>query len=175
MRMLDYDPSEKPAMTFQIFDADEDRIVAAAEKIEALKPDIIDLNMGCSVAGVSGRGAGAGLLRDPDKIGRIFNRLTKAVKVPVIATGRFNTPHAAEAALRNGEADAIGMTRAMICDPDLARKVSENRPDDIRAALPAIEREQPGAHAFVSAEPSEHWPVFVIWMGSGVQDRSGGA
>ncbi len=87
MRMLDYDPSEKPAMTFQIYDADEDRIVAAAEKIEALKPDIIDLNMGCSVPGVSGRGAGAGLLRDPDKIGRIFNRLTKAVKVPV--TGKI--------------------------------------------------------------------------------------
>ncbi|MCW1969014.1 MAG: tRNA dihydrouridine synthase DusB [Anaerolineae bacterium] len=87
MRMLDYDPSEKPAMTFQIYDADEDRIVAAAEKIEALKPDIIDLNMGCSVPGVSGRGAGAGLLRDPDKIGRIFSRLTKAVKVPV--TGKI--------------------------------------------------------------------------------------
>ncbi len=87
MRMLDYAPEEKPQMTFQIFDNDEDRIVAAAEKIEALGPDIIDLNMGCSVSGVSGRGAGAGLLLDPPKIGRIFNRMSKAVKVPV--TGKI--------------------------------------------------------------------------------------
>ena len=43
--------------------SDEDRIVRAAEKIEALGRGIIDLNMGCSVSGVSGRGAGAGLGR----------------------------------------------------------------------------------------------------------------
>jgi nifR3 family TIM-barrel protein len=85
--MLDYLPSEKPQMTFQIFDADEDRLIAAAQKIEALQPGIIDLNMGCSVAGVSGRGAGAGLLREPAKIGRIFSRMRKALNVPV--TGKI--------------------------------------------------------------------------------------
>ena len=87
LRMLDYAPEEKPQMSFQIFDNDEDRIVAAAERIEAFAPGIIDLNMGCSVSGVSGRGAGAGLLLDPPKIGRIFNRMSKAVKVPV--TGKI--------------------------------------------------------------------------------------
>lgn len=87
LRQLSYDPSEKPQMSFQIFDADEDRIVSAAQKIESLGPGIIDLNMGCSVSGVSGRGAGAGLLRDPQKIGRIFNRLSKTLRVPV--TGKI--------------------------------------------------------------------------------------
>lgn len=87
LRQLDYDPREKPQLSFQIFDSDEDRIVACAQKIEALGPGIIDLNMGCSVSGVSGRGAGAGLLRDPRKIGRIFNRMSQAVKVPV--TGKI--------------------------------------------------------------------------------------
>ena len=87
LRQLDYLPHEKPQMSFQIFDNNEDRIVEAAIKIEALGPGIIDLNMGCSVSGVSGRGAGAGLLRDPDKIGRIFNRMSKAVHVPV--TGKI--------------------------------------------------------------------------------------
>ena len=87
LRQLDYDPSEKPQLSFQIFDADEDRIVACAQKIEALGPGIIDLNMGCSVSGVSGRGAGAGLLRDPAKIGRIFNRMSRSLTVPV--TGKI--------------------------------------------------------------------------------------
>ncbi len=89
LRQLDYDPREKPQLTFQIFDSDEDRIVACAQKIEQLGPGIIDLNMGCSVSSVSGRGAGAGLLRDPQKIARIFNRLSKAVRVPVTAKIRL--------------------------------------------------------------------------------------
>lgn len=93
LRQLDFDPAEKPQLSFQIFDAHEDRIVAAAQFVEQLhlrddpRGGIIDLNMGCSVSGVSGRGAGAGLLREPAKIGRIFNRLGKTLKVPV--TGKI--------------------------------------------------------------------------------------
>jgi tRNA-dihydrouridine synthase B len=87
MRMFDYAPQEKPQMSFQIFGADEDKIVLAAQKLEALQPGIIDLNMGCSVPNVSGRGAGAGLLRDPAKIGRIFNRFSHCLSVPV--TGKI--------------------------------------------------------------------------------------
>lgn len=86
MRLLEYDPSEFP-MTFQVFGNDENLIVEACKKIEQLGPTIVDLNMGCSVAKVSGRGAGAGLLKDPDKIGRIFNRLARELSVPV--TGKI--------------------------------------------------------------------------------------
>ncbi|HSR67168.1 MAG TPA: tRNA dihydrouridine synthase DusB [Acidobacteriota bacterium] len=86
LRMLAYSPQERP-MVFQIFDSDEDRIVECARRLEEMKPDIIDLNMGCSVRKVSGRGAGAALLREPRKIGRIFNRLSKTLKVPV--TGKI--------------------------------------------------------------------------------------
>ena len=49
--------------------------------------DIIDINMGCSEASVSGRGAGAGLLRTPAKIAQIFDRLSRELKVPV--TGKI--------------------------------------------------------------------------------------
>ena len=85
-RMLAYREDERPVV-FQIFDNQEDRIVEAARRIEQLGPDVIDLNMGCSVRHVSGRGAGAGLLRDPAKIGRIFERLVRSVSVPV--TGKI--------------------------------------------------------------------------------------
>jgi nifR3 family TIM-barrel protein len=85
-QMLQFDPSERP-MTFQIFGSDEEKIEEAARRIEQLGPDIIDLNMGCSVPKVAGRGAGAALLREPAKIGRIFARLNRALSIPV--TGKI--------------------------------------------------------------------------------------
>ncbi len=84
--MLSFDPSESP-MVFQIFGSDESTLECAARKIEALGPDIIDINMGCSVKKISGRGSGAALLRNPAKIGRIFSQLNKALSVPV--TGKI--------------------------------------------------------------------------------------
>lgn len=85
-RKLKFVPGERP-MTFQIYGHDEDRLVEVAQRIEQLGPDIIDLNMGCWVNSVSGRGAGAGLLRDPQKIRRIFTRFTQTLRVPV--TGKI--------------------------------------------------------------------------------------
>ncbi len=92
LRMLDFHPSEYP-MTFQVFGSDENKIVEACQRIEQLGPHIIDLNMGCSVAKVSGRGAGAALLCTPDKIGRIFNRLSKLLSVPVTGKIRLGWDH----------------------------------------------------------------------------------
>ncbi|MBI3360577.1 MAG: tRNA dihydrouridine synthase DusB [Chloroflexi bacterium] len=85
-RKLTFKESERPVV-FQVFGHDEDRIVAACRRIQELGPDIIDLNMGCSVKDIAGRGAGAGLLCDPPKIGRIFNRLARELSVPV--TGKI--------------------------------------------------------------------------------------
>ena len=84
--MLKFNPSESP-MVFQIFGNSEVILEQAARKIERLGPDIIDINMGCSVKKVSGKGSGAALLREPAKIGRIFSRLAKALSVPV--TGKI--------------------------------------------------------------------------------------
>ncbi len=85
-QMLAFEPSERP-MVFQIFGHQEKVLEAAARRIELLRPDIIDINMGCSARKVSQRGSGAGLLKDPPKIGRIFARLSRALSVPV--TGKI--------------------------------------------------------------------------------------
>ncbi len=85
-RKLVFDPSERP-MTFQVYGNDEDRLVAAAERLLELGPSILDLNMGCSVNTIAGRGAGAGLLCAPTKIGSIFRRLSAALPIPV--TGKI--------------------------------------------------------------------------------------
>ena len=86
LRMLAYREEERPVV-FQIFDSEAERLEQAAVMISEFQPDIIDINMGCSVRNVAGKGAGAGLLRDPEKIGEIFSRISQALTIPV--TGKI--------------------------------------------------------------------------------------
>ena len=85
-KKLAYLPEERPVV-FQIFDSEPVRIVEAALRLQERRPDIIDVNMGCSAKCVSGRGAGAGLLRTPLKVARIFKELSSRLEVPV--TGKI--------------------------------------------------------------------------------------
>jgi tRNA-dihydrouridine synthase B len=78
--------TERPVV-FQIFDNEPQRLLETALRVQELKPDIIDINMGCSVSSVSGRGAGAGLLRTPIKVARIFRLLSRHLEVPI--TGKI--------------------------------------------------------------------------------------
>jgi 2,4-dienoyl-CoA reductase-like NADH-dependent reductase (Old Yellow Enzyme family) len=61
--------------------------------------------------------------------------LRQAVSKPVVVTGRITLPGIAEELLSRGEADICGMTRAMICDPELANKAREDRSDEIRECI----------------------------------------
>ncbi len=54
---------------------------------------------------------------------------------PVLVTGRINQPQVAEQVIASGQADLCGMTRALICDPDMPRKTHAGRLDDIRACI----------------------------------------
>lgn len=81
-------PSERP-VAFQIYGHEEDRLVEVAQKLQDLEPDVIDINLGCSIHDIAERGAGAGLLRNPVKIGRIFGKLSRSLKVPVTAKIRL--------------------------------------------------------------------------------------
>ncbi len=85
-RRLAYQEMERPVV-FQIFDDDPDRIVEASLKLQKYRPDILDINMGCPSREVAGRGAGAGLLKQPAKIAEIFRKLTKVLHIPV--TGKI--------------------------------------------------------------------------------------
>src|SRR5207247_94967 len=73
----------------------------------------------------------------------VFNdlaALTKSVvRVPVIVAGRVVTADQAEAALAAGVCDLVGMTRALIADPEMPKKVSEGRVDDVRVCVGAAE------------------------------------
>jgi mycofactocin system FadH/OYE family oxidoreductase 2 len=61
--------------------------------------------------------------------------IKEVIKLPVFATGRINDPLFAEKILAAGRADVIGMVRAQICDPNLARKAKEGKLEEIRYCL----------------------------------------
>ena len=82
--MLYMTEEERPIVQ-QIFGTDVESFVTAAKYIEKeMKPDIIDINMGCPVPKVALRAqAGSALLKDPQKIYDIVSNVVKTVKVPV--------------------------------------------------------------------------------------------
>lgn len=87
-RLLDRKPGEYP-LVFQIFGNDAQLILKAALNILPLRPDIIDVNMGCSTRRVSGRGAGVGMMRDPALVAETFRLLSANLPVPVTAKLRL--------------------------------------------------------------------------------------
>jgi len=61
--------------------------------------------------------------------------IRSVIGLPVFCTNRINDPHLAEKILADGQADMIGMVRALICDPELPNKAKEGRPEDIRHCI----------------------------------------
>lgn len=79
---------ERP-VGIQIYGKNVDSMVEAAKIVETFHPDIIDLNFGCPVKKVAGKGAGAGLLRDIPLMLEITRAVIKAVNTPVTAKTRL--------------------------------------------------------------------------------------
>lgn len=57
------------------------------------------------------------------------------LSIPLFVTGRINQPQEAEAIIAKGQADVCGMTRALICDPQMPNKSDSGRSDDVRACI----------------------------------------
>ena len=87
-RKLTINDAERP-VAIQIYGRDVDSMVEAARIVEEAKPDILDINFGCPVKKVAGKGAGAGMLRDIPKLLQITAAVVKAVKLPVTVKTRL--------------------------------------------------------------------------------------
>lgn len=88
MRKLDVREEERP-VAIQIYGRDEEAMVQAAKIVERANPDVIDINFGCPVKRVAGKGAGAGMLRDVPKLLSITRRVVQAVSLPVTVKTRL--------------------------------------------------------------------------------------
>lgn len=80
---------EERPVAIQIYGKDVDTMVEAARICETAKPDLIDLNFGCPVRKVAGKGAGAGMLRNIPLLLNITREVVKAVRIPVTVKTRL--------------------------------------------------------------------------------------
>jgi len=138
--MLYFEECERPLVQ-QIFGSDKDSFVEAAKLVyDIMRPDIIDINMGCPVPKVALKSqAGAALLKSPEKIRDIVSAVVAAVPVPVTVKIRSgwdnNNINAVEVAKICEEAGASaitihGRTRSQgysgVVDLDIIKAVKEN-------------------------------------------------
>lgn len=91
-RKLSIDPGERPT-AIQIYGRDPQTMAEAARIVAEARPDVIDINFGCPVKKVAGKGAGAGLLRDVPKMLEITRAVVGAVDLPVTAKTRLGWDH----------------------------------------------------------------------------------
>ena len=80
---------EERPVGIQIYGRDVESMVEAAKIVEQAHPDIIDLNFGCPVKKVAGKGAGAGMLQNIPLLLEITREVVKAVQVPVTVKTRL--------------------------------------------------------------------------------------
>ncbi|GAC1437894.1 MAG: tRNA dihydrouridine synthase DusB [Sediminibacterium sp.] len=85
---LDIFDYERP-IGIQIFGGDEDSLALAAKIVDATNPDLLDINYGCPVKKVAGKGAGAGVLKDIDLMIRLTSAVVKATRLPVTVKTRL--------------------------------------------------------------------------------------
>ena len=87
-RKLDIFERERP-VGIQLYGGDEDSLSLAAAIVEATNPDLLDINFGCPVKGIVGRGAGAGVLKYPDRMIRLTEACVRATRLPVTVKTRL--------------------------------------------------------------------------------------
>ena len=85
---LDIYEKERP-VGIQIFGANLDSMLQSVDIVEQTKPDIIDINFGCPVKKVVCKGAGAGILKDIDKMEMLTREMAKRTKLPLTVKTRL--------------------------------------------------------------------------------------
>src|ERR671922_1370321 len=82
LEYAEYTEEERP-VSIQIFGGDPDKMAAAAQIVEGMGADIVDVNMGCPVPKIAKHSAGCSLMREPAHAQAIVASMAKAVKIPV--------------------------------------------------------------------------------------------
>ena len=88
MQKLEISEEERP-VAIQIYGKETDAMTEAARIVEQAHPDILDINFGCPVKRVAGKGAGAGMLQNIPKMLEITRAVVDAVKIPVTVKTRL--------------------------------------------------------------------------------------
>ena len=106
LEFAEYTEEERP-VSIQIFGGDPEKMTDAAQIVESLGADIVDVNMGCPVPKIAKHNAGCSLMREPEHAASVIAAMTKKVRIPVTVKMR------------------AGWNDASINAPDLARRVED--------------------------------------------------
>lgn len=106
LEYLEFTEEERP-VAVQIFGGDPDRMASAAQVVERIGADVVDVNMGCPVPKVAKGRAGCSLMRDPARAAAIVDAMARAVKIPVTVKMR------------------AGWDEREVNAPDLARRLEQ--------------------------------------------------
>ena len=88
VQKLDIFDYERP-VGIQIFGGDEDAMALSAKIVDAVQPDLVDINFGCPVKKVVCKGAGAGVLKDVDLMIRLTKAVIRSTNLPVTVKTRL--------------------------------------------------------------------------------------
>lgn len=133
LEYAEYTEEERP-VSIQIFGGDPEKMAAAAQIVEGMGADIVDINMGCPVPKIAKHNAGCSLMREPDHAQAIVRAMVDAVKIPVTVKMR------------------AGWNDQEINAPDLARRM-----EDAGAAAVAVH----GRTAAQSYTGSSDWNLIA--------------
>jgi tRNA-dihydrouridine synthase B len=131
LEYAEYTEEERP-VSIQIFGGDPEKMAAAAQIVESMGANIVDVNMGCPVPKISKHNAGCSLMREPAHAASVVRSIARAVKIPVTVKMRAGWDH-----------DAINA-------PELAQRVQ-----DVGAAAVAVH----GRTAAQSYSGSSDWEL----------------
>src|SRR5436189_103934 len=104
LEYAEYTEAERP-ISIQIFGGDPEKMAAAAQIVEGMGADIVDVNMGCPVPKIAKHNAGCSLMREPEHAADVVRAMARAVRIPVTVKMRAGW-----------DADGINA-------PDLARRM----------------------------------------------------
>jgi tRNA-dihydrouridine synthase B len=138
LEYAEYTEEERP-VSIQIFGGDPAKMAAAAQIVEQMGADIVDVNMGCPVPKIAKHSAGCSLMREPEHAQAIIDAMVKAIRIPVTVKMR------------------AGWDEGQINAPELAKRVA-----DVGAAAIAVH----GRTAAQSYTGSSDWELIARVAGA---------
>src|SRR6187401_1602892 len=110
LEYAEYTEEERP-VSVQVFGGDPDVMAGAAQIVEGMGADIVDINMGCPVPKIAKHNAGCSLMREPEHAAAVIAAMARAVTIPVTvkmragwSDGEINAPRLAKMAADAGAA-----------------------------------------------------------------------
>ena len=179
LEYAEYTEEERP-VSIQIFGGDPQKMAAAAQVVEAMGADIVDVNMGCPVPKIAKHDAGCSLMRQPGHAAEVISAMTRAVKIPVTVKMRAgwsdSTRNAPELARMVQDAGAAAVTihgrtaeqsYSGFADWDLVARVAESLSIPVLGSGDCVEPEHVINRLTYTGDGSAR-PISGVLVGRGV-------